>query len=381
MSLSRITDTLLERGFTRRRLATMLTAGAALPFFNEFTMAQDADRRVNRGRRELPPDAVRISSNENPLGPCKEGLEAMAKIGPYGGRYSPFGEQRQFVTAVAQSEDVKEEYVAPFAGSSDPLFRTSCAFTSSESSWVMADPGYGGGAPKFIGSKLVRVPLRADHSHDVEAMIKADPNAGVYYVCNPNNPSGTLTSRQDIEYLLANKKKDAIVLVDEAYIHFSTKAQRSTDLVAADKDVIILRTFSKVYGMAGIRAGFAMGRPDLLERLHPYGIGMLPITGLACATASLQVKPLVAERREINRRIREDVFNFLEWKRASYILSETNFFMVEVNRPAGEFAKAMAAEKVFVGRTWPAWPTKSRVTVGTQDDMNKFKAAFEKVMA
>lgn len=374
---------LLSRGVSRRqigRLAGMLSAGAALPF-SEFALAQQAERRLNNGRRELPPDAVRISSNENPLGPCKEGLEAMVKIGPLGGRYSPSNEQGKFVKAVAEIEGLKDDYIAPYAGSSDPLFRVACAFTSPARSWVMADPGYGGGAPKFIGSKVSKVPLRADYSHDVEAMFKADPDAGVYYVCNPNNPSGTLTPRKDIDYLLANKAKDAIVVLDEAYTHFSSKAERGSDLVAAGKDVVVLRTFSKVYGMAGIRAGFALGRPDLLDKLRPFGAGMLPITGLACATASLGVKNLVAERREINRRIREDTFEFLEKRKISYILSETNFFMMEVGRPGVEFAKALAEEKVFIGRVWPVWPTKVRVTVGTQDDMDKFKAAVEKVMA
>jgi histidinol-phosphate/aromatic aminotransferase/cobyric acid decarboxylase-like protein len=376
------TGSMLSRGLSRRqigRIAGMFSAGIALPF-SEFAMAQQADRRLN-GRREMPPDAVRISSNENPLGPCAEGLEAMAKIGPLGGRYSPSNEQGKFIQAVAETESVKEDYVASFAGSSDPLFRVACAYTSPTRSWVMADPGYGSGAPKFIGSKVIKVPLRADNSHDVEAMIKADPNAGTYYVCNPNNPSGTLTPRKDIEYLLANKPKDAIVVLDEAYTHFSAKAERGSDLVAADKDVVVLRTFSKVYGMAGIRAGFAMGRPDLLDKLRPFGIGMLPITGLACATASLGVKNLVAERREINRRIRENTFEFLEKQKISYILSETNFFMMEVGRPGAQFAKAMAEQKVFIGRVWPVWPTKVRVTVGTQDDMDKFKAAVLKVMA
>jgi len=244
----------------------------------------------------------------------------------------------------------------------------------------MAEPGYGGGAPEFIGSKVTRVPLRADFSHDVEAMVKADPNAGVYYVCNPNNPSGTVTPRKDIEYLLANKKKDAVVVIDEAYIHFSDTAKPSSDLVAGDKDVVVLRTFSKDYGMAGIRAGFAMARPDLLAKMRPFGAGMLPITGLACATASMKVKTLVAERSGINKRIREDTFEFLHKKGVHYIPSETNFFMMEVGRPGAEFAKAMADNKVFIGRVWQAWPTKVRVTVGTQDEMNKFKAAYTKIV-
>ncbi len=389
MSLSsKQADSLLQRGFSRRdlgRVASLLTAGAALPFYNEFAMAQDAQQRTLRGtggaRRASDPDAVRISSNENPLGPCKEGLEAITKVAPSGGRYSPNGEQNDFVSTIASMEGVKESYIAPFAGSSDPLHRSACAFTSPTRSWTMGNPGYGGGAPKFIGSNTNLVPLRDDYSHDVEAMIKADPDAGVYYVCNPNNPSGTVTKRADIEYLLENKKKGSVVVVDEAYIHFSDTAQPCSDLVAADKDVIVLRTFSKVYGMAGLRAGFAMGRPDLLEKLRPFGVGFLPITGLACATASMKVKNLVAERKGINKQIRESTFAFLEKRGVKYIPSETNFFMMEVNKPGEEFSRAMAAEKIFIGRVWAAWPTKVRVTVGTQAEMNKFMAAFDKISA
>jgi histidinol-phosphate aminotransferase len=368
--------------FSRRRLTQFLAGAAAMPFYNEFAMAQEAERQTMRGRGPMPADAVRISSNENPLGPCKEGLEAMYKVAPLGGRYSPTGESQAFTKVVSELEGVKPDYIMPTAGSSDPLHRTTCAFTSPTKSWVMANPGYGGGAPAYIGSKVVRVPLRADYSHDVEAMIKADPDAGVYYVCNPNNPTGTVTARKDIEYLLANKKKDAVVVVDEAYIHFSSTAQPCNDLVAADKDVIVLRTFSKAYGMAGIRAGFALGRPDLLAKMRPYSTsGFLPITGVACATASMQVKTLVAERRAINKQIRDNTFEFLEKKKVSYIPSEGNFFLMEVGRPGGEVARAMAEHKIYIGRVWPIWPTKVRVSIGTQEEMNKFATAFSKVMA
>jgi len=279
-------------------------------------------------------------------------------------------------------EGVKADHIQAFAGSSDPLHRSACAYTSPTRSWTMANPGYGGGAPEFIGSKTVRVPLATDYSHDAEAMVQADPDAGVYYVCNPNNPTGTVTPRKAIEYLLANKKKDAVVVVDEAYIHFSHSAQSCSDLVAQDKDIVVLRTFSKIYGMAGIRAGFAMGRPDLLAKMRPFGGGgFLPVTGLACATASLKVKSLVAERREIMKSVRDDTFEFLQKKGVEYVPSEGNFFMMEVKRPGGEFAQAMAANKVIIGRVWPVWPTKVRVTVGSKDEMAKFKTAFEKAWA
>ncbi len=137
-----------------------------------------------------------------------------------------------------------------------------------------------------------------------EAMIKAEPTARrLLRLRNPNNPTGSVTPRKEIEYLLAHKKENAVVVVDEAYIHFSDHAQPCNDLVAAGKDVVVLRTFSKIYGLAGLRAGFAMARPDLLAKLRPFGTGFMPVTGLACATASLKVKTLVAERRALNKRI------------------------------------------------------------------------------
>lgn len=373
------------KGFSRRhvlRAANLLAAGAALPFYNEFAMAQDAAERPRGMRGAMPPDAVRIGSNENPLGPCVEACEAIAKIAKYGGRYSPFNEQGDFIKAVSEVEGVKPEFIAPYAGSSDPLHRAVLAFTSPTKGLVMSDPGYesGAGTAKFVGVKVTRVPLvKGTYAHDVKAMLAADPTAGVYYICNPNNPTGTITKREDIEWVLANKNKDSILLLDEAYIHFSDE-QSGSDLVAKEKDVVVLRTFSKAFGMAGIRCGMAMGRPDLLAKLRPYGSGMLPITGLVAGTASYKAKNLVAERRAINAKVRGDVFEFLDKKNLKFIPSVSNKFMMEAGRPGSELTKALAQEKVFIGRTWPVWPTMVRVSIGTQAEMDKFKAAISKIM-
>jgi len=378
------TDDLLKRGFSRRqlgRIAGFITAGAALPLVNEFALAQQDLEQRRGGRRPMDPNAVRINQNENPMGPCKEGLEAIAQAAPKGWRYSPGNETGELVRVIAEMENVPTDHIAVFAGSSDPLYRVACAFTSPTASWLMGDPGYESGAPRFIGSKVVRVPLRADYSHDAAAMIKTDPDAGAYYVCNPNNPSGTVTPRAEIEYLLEHKQKNAIVVLDEAYIHFSERAQSGADLVAAGKDVMVLRTFSKIYGMAGLRMGFAMARPDLLQKLRQFGPGFspLPLTTVACSIASLRVKSLVADRRALNRSIREDTLAYLDKRGVKCIASETNFFMMEVGRPGNEFASAMASNGVIIGRVWQAWPTKVRVTVGSSEDMAAFKRAFDKV--
>jgi histidinol-phosphate aminotransferase len=373
---------ILARGFSRRsfgRFASLLTAGASLPFYNEFALAQSAQKEL---REAMPPDAVRISGNENPLGPCPEAREAVYNVAGQAGRYDPNGEYAQMIKTAAAIEGVKPSYVVAYAGSADPLHRTICAFVSPTRSLVTADPGYEAPerAAEFLGAKVIRVPLRKDFSHDVKAMVKADPNAGVIYICNPNNPTGTLTSKADVEWVIANKPKGTILLLDEAYIHFSS-ATPGSELVAADKEIVVLRTFSKAYGMAGLRAGMSLARPDLLEKMAPYASGRVPVTAAAAATASMKVKTLMTDRRSINGRIREDTFNFLEQKNFKFVRSESNFLLLDVKQPGKDFAAKMAKEKVFVGRTWPSMPTYSRITVGTEDDMTKFKSALMKVMA
>jgi histidinol-phosphate aminotransferase len=335
------------------------------------------------GGDAIPAGAVKINANENPLGPCAEAAEAMHNVIKYGGRYR-YEDTFELTGTLAAMEGVSPEYVQPFAGSSDPLHRAVLAFTNSSKSFVVADPGYEAGAraAQLSGARVVAVKLTGSWAHDVKAMAAAaassDTAAGVIYVCNPNNPTGTLTPRADIEWLVANKPAGAIVLLDEAYLHFSS-ATPCTDLVAQDKDIIVLRTFSKLYGMAGLRAGAAIARPDLLARLRPYAAGALPATGMVGAAASLKVKNLVAERRRAMREIRDDTFAFLEKHNIGFIPSDSNCFLLDARRPGAEFVAAMAKQNVFVGRVWKAMPNHSRITVGTADEMAKFKQAVLKV--
>jgi histidinol-phosphate aminotransferase len=372
---------LLRRGFSRRsfgRIAAVLGTGAALPFYNEHALAQLSKVR------DLPPDAVKINANENPLGPCPEAADAIYNVVKQGGRYM-WEQTDALAETLAGVLDVKfknqrnESFVQIFAGSSAPLHQTVIAFCSKDRPFVSADPGYEAGAraAEYVGAKVVNVPLRSgSYDHDVKAMLAAAPNAGLFYVCNPNNPTGTVTSRSDIEYLVANKPQGSVVMVDEAYIHFAKNAVSCTNMAAAGKDVIVLRTFSKLYGMAGLRAGAAIARPDLLEKITQWSSGAMPITAMVGATSSLKVKDLVTQRRKVNTDIREDTFSWLAAKNVEFIPSEANCFMVNVKRSGKDFFKDMAQQKVYIGRTWLAWPNWVRVTVGTKDEMAKFKQAF-----
>lgn len=368
----------IQRGFSRRsfgKIATVIAAGSSLPFYNEPALAQLS--KVDN----VPPDAVMINANENPLGPCPEARDAVHSIVAQGGRYM-YGETDKVAKLLSEQEGVKLSYIRIYPGSSAPLHQSVLAFTSPSRPLVTADPGYeaGGRAARFIGAKTISAPLTKDYKHDVKAMAAASPDAGLIYICNPNNPTGTLTPKEDIEWLVANKPKGAIVMIDEAYTHIAG-APFNTDLVAKDKDVVVLRTFSKIYGMAGLRAGAAIARPDLIEKLGGFSAGMLPITGMAAASASLQQKNLVPERRKLIGNVREDTLAFLEKHNFTYVPSVSNCFMVDVKQPGMNAVIALRKEKVYIGRVWPSWPTYVRVTVGTKEEMAKFQAAFLKVMA
>jgi len=328
-----------------------------------------------------PQNAVFINANENPLGPCAAAREAVIAIAPQGGRYlfdSTDALERQF----AESVGVKSDHVAIYAGSSEPLNYAVEAFCSPRASYVTADPSYEAGmhAAEGVGARVVKVPLTKTYAHDGKGMLAAAPDAGVFYVCTPNNPTGTLTSHSDIEYLVENQPKQSIVLVDEAYIHFSD-APSTIDLVNAGKDVIVLRTFSKIYGMAGLRCGFAIARPDLIDKLHQYGgFNPSPVTAVAAASASLNDATLVAERKRMNEQVRTATFQWLDRNGYSYIPSVSNCFLLDTKRPAKQVIAAMAQHNVIIGRVWPSMPTYTRITVGTSEEMERFQEALQKVM-
>jgi histidinol-phosphate aminotransferase len=364
--------------FSRRsflHLSAAATAAAAFHGFSEPMLAAKSRRQPHAK------DAILIDSNENPLGPCQAARDAVAGIIPLGGRYSD-NLTDELVNTFAQQEGLNPDWIYCTAGSTPPLMLSVLAFTSPQKSYVTADPCFETGMMMagIAGARVVKVPLTKTYAHDVKAMLAAGPDAGIYYICNPNNPTGTMTPHADIEYLAANLPKGSIVLVDEAYIHL-TEAPSSLDLVKAGKDVIVLRTFSKVYGMAGLRCGFVIARPELLEKVTSRGgQNFMPVTAVVAATASLKDSALVAERRRINATIRQQTFQWLDRNGFTYIPSESNCFLLDTKRPGKEVRNAMAKENVLIGRVWPVMPTWVRITVGTQPEMERFQVAFQKVM-
>jgi histidinol-phosphate aminotransferase len=378
---------------SRRSFLRYAALAAATPILTEAHLARAAQQAAAKpvaasaGHRRSewvvpPPGAVLLNANENPLGPCQAARDAIAKIVPTGGRYDFYRETDTLVKTFASQHKISEDYIAVYAGSSEPLHFTVLAFTSPSRSLVIADPSYEAAmaAATSAGAKINKVPLTANYAHDVKAMVAADPNAGVIYICNPNNPTGTVTSKQDIVWALDNKPKGSVLLVDEAYIHLSD-SEDVLDQVAAGKDIVVLRTFSKVYGMAGLRCGLALGRPDLLAKLLPYGMNAMPVTGSGAANASLLVPDLVPQRKKIIADTRNDTLAWLRQNGYKVIGDpQSNCFMIDTGRDGRGVMLAMQKENVYIGRTWPVWPNAVRITVGTPEEMAKFQTAFKQVM-
>lgn len=363
----------------RRAFLWSAALAAAAPIVTEASLARAA-RASFLG--DIPPDAVLINANENPLGPSKAACEAIADIAPMGGRYDRWDEMDKVIKIFADQNGLKPENVAVYAGSSEPLHYTVLAFTSPSRSLVVADPSYESpmAAARVTGANIRKVPLAKDYAHDVKAMIGADPSAGVIYICNPNNPTGTVTPREQILWALENKPAGSILLVDEAYIHLSDEPT-VLDQVAAGKDVVVLRTFSKVYGMAGIRCGMAVARPDLLAKLQPYLQNPMPVTALVAAHASLQDPELVPTRKKWIADTRRDTIAWLDAQGYKPIgVSHSNCFMIDTGRDGHKVIAALRERKVYIGRIWPVWPNAVRVTVGSPDDMQKFRVAFKETM-
>jgi histidinol-phosphate aminotransferase len=374
------TPSLNRRNFLRMG-AVLPIASAVLPSIANSAFGAVPSAGVPAvGYIDVPPNVALLNINEYPSGPTPAAVEIMHKMATNGNRYY-MAETTKFGKELAAYHDLKSDYLSIYAGSSEILHFTTLAFTSPTKSLVTADPTFEQTwrVAESNGAKVHKVPLKADYSYDMKAMVAADPNAGMYYICNPNNPTGTLVKRSDIEWLLANKPAGSIVLVDEAYIHFSD-ADSVIDLVAKDKDLIVSRTFSKIYSMGGLRFGYAIARPDLVAKLHFYGVNSMATTAIQCAKAQLADKQLIPLRKQAMADTRNKTFDWLAKNNYKFTPSQTNHFLLDAKRPGAPVANALAHHSVMIGRTWAIMPNWPRVTVGSPSDMASFQTAFVEVM-
>jgi len=346
-----------------------------------------------RSRPVLPPgvEEIRINSNENPLGPGRLALDAILGKFPEANRY-PFNSSpadTNLVDAIAAKYKVKPENVVLGAGSQEILKNAVRAFTSPERHLVTAAPTFENctNTAKKLKHGLKEIKVDANFRLDIQPMIDASPGAGLVFFNNPNNPTATVHGAKTVADFVAKVRSlapQAVILIDEAYHDYVTDPsyESAIPLALATPNVFVARTFSKAYGMAGMRIGYAIGRAETIKPLAtlkmPYNVSVF---GVAAAIASLNDPQHVADERERNTKVRDFTVQALTSLGCKPTESQGNFVFVDIARPAKEFREACAKSGVMVGRDFPPFEkTHARISIGTMEEMQKAVDVFRNVL-
>lgn len=330
-------------------------------------------------------DVVRLSSNENPYGPSAASLKAMSDGFSLAWRY-PDEHADMLAEELATLHGVPVEQILLGNGSGEILKLCAAAFTSRDKKLVTANPTF-----EFLGrhagtanAEVVKIDLTPDYQHDLDKMLAAANGAGLVYVCNPNNPTASVTPKSKVTQFLSKLPRQTIVLVDEAYHHYveSSDYESLIPVVKDNPNLIVARTFSKIYGMAGLRCGYCVSSRENVSRMRAHQIfDSVNIMAIVAALAGLKDADHVTRGRKLNSEVRKTVYSELDALGYRYIPSHANFMMIDLRREVRPVITAMRSRGVEVGRLFPALPTFMRVTIGTSAHMKAFLTAFREVMA
>lgn len=328
---------------------------------------------------------VRLSSNENPYGPSPAALKAMTDGFSLAWRY-PDEYADMLADELARLHGVPVDQILLGDGSGEILKLCAAAFTSKEKKIVMANPTFEAVARHagVANAEVVKIDLTPDYRHDLQKMLAAANGAGLVYICNPNNPTASITPRNEMSQFLAKLSPATIVLVDEAYHHYveSKDYESVIPLVKQYPNLIVARTFSKIYGMAGLRCGYCVTQRANIGVMRAHQIwDSVNIMALVAALASLKDPEQVARGRKLNNEVKKSVCAELDSLGYRYIPSHANFMMIDLRHDVRPTIAALRNRGVEVGRLFPALPNFLRVTIGTSPEMKMFMSAFREVMA
>ena len=336
-----------------------------------------------------------LSSNENPTGPHKSILDAVrAAFGPAGatpGRYSSAG--GDLIDALAKQHNVKPENIVLGCGSTQILRSATHLFTAKTKAMVGTIPTYEecAGYADMMGNPVRAVPLDADFNVDLDRLADAARGAGLIFFCNPNNPVSTYVGAKATREFLFHVNRispDTTILVDEAYFDYVTHPDHATHIPLAVEDprIMVARTFSKAYGMAGLRIGYAVGHPETIKKMADWdsgsGTSSLNVLAMQAGVAAVGLDPaIIAAERARNKEVREFAMKWFSDRGMKPTDSQANFMFVNIGRPAKAFRDACAAKNVKVARDFPPFEnTHCRISFGTMDEMKKAVAVFGEVL-
>jgi histidinol-phosphate aminotransferase len=348
-------------------------AAAATPSFAtgylDFASHPPSDKEVDR--------PIRLDRNENPYGPSPLAIAAMRdgldSVNRYPNSSKPLREK------IAGHHRVKPEQILLGCGSSEILKITADAFLKPGKKLVIATPSF----PLLSfyaqnnGVEVVEVPLAGNRSHDLEAMLaKADASTGLVYICNPNNPTGTVTARTAIDEFLRRLPPAIPVVIDEAYHEYVTPSASYASFIdrpAGDGRTIVARTFSKIHALAGVRVGYAVASQEMAEKLWPFSL-QFAVNSLAiqAAMAALDDTAHVRQSVQRNNDQRQEFFNHANVRMAGVSDSQTNFVLLQVDHPIEEVLTHFRKNNVLLGPRFPGVDGFVRVSIGRPADMKEF---------
>jgi len=397
----------MKHEMNRRRFAQLLGAGAAyvtarpqLSFGKNVSIAWP---RPSTGAGTL----VRLNSNENPYGPSPMAIKAMTEAFGLAWRY-PDEHADMLVDMLAKLNGVNADQILLGDGSGEILKLCAAAFTGptaegdraitlarptrgpalsfkfGRGKLVVADPTFEAivNHASVNGAEVVKVPLTSRFAHDLSKMMAAASD-GLIYICNPNNPTASITPKRELRDFIAKCPSQTMILVDEAYHHYADGEDYESviPLIKQYPNLIVARTFSKIYGMAGLRCGYCIAQPETIKRMRPHQVwDSVNIMALAAAIASVNDTEHVSNGSRLNRETKLMVSGKLQKWGYKHIPSQANFIMIDVKQPVVPLIDAMKQRGVQVGRLFPSLPNHMRVTIGKDSEMESFLSAFHEVV-
>src|SRR5216110_2863500 len=360
---------------SRRKFAHLLGAGAAAAFVRPaFSSAKLPEHSA------ASTGVVRLSANENPYGPSPKALKAMTDSFGLACRY-PDEHNNVLIDRLSKLNGVNHDQILLGDGSSEILKLCAETFTGKErGNLVAADPTFEAilEKAKVNGAEVVKVPLTPTFAHDLPKMLAA-AKGGLIYVCNPNNPTASITPTNELSEFIGKTPRETMILVDEAYFHYADSPDYESviPLVKDHSNLIVSRTFSKVYGMAGLRCGYCVAQKETLEQLRAHKMwDSVNIMALAAASASLDDPDQVPNGQRLISEAKAFTISELDKLGHKTIPSQANFIMFDCKKPVVPIIKALKDKNVAVGRLFPAYPNHMRLTIGKKDEMESFVSAF-----
>ena len=355
--------------------AGIVAAGMGLQSFNG--LSANANGKFIR---KTVDDKIHLDANENPYGPSQAARAAMMAQVADSNRYN-WDIRSSLIAAIAKKHNVGEDNILLGAGSTEILDLMVRFSALEKGSIVVADPtfGYWVGTAQKMGMEKITVPLTADKHHNLPEMLKAiKSDTRLLYFCNPNNPTGTICEREELLSFVDEASRKTMVLVDEAYLDF-TDQPSLCDQVAENKHLVIAKTFSKIYGMAGARVGYAIAHPETIERISRFQLwanGTTSVVSAAGAIVSLRDSEFVSTTKLLNEKARTFTIKQLEKLNIRCIPSNTNFIYFSLANYGKDYFKQIENNNIVGTRIYEEKGKWSRITVGTIDEMQAFVTAL-----